>query len=120
MKAFGGYAQYSDNDPLSNNDRDIYYYSAEVLQNLPKKFYAVARFSEVIANKGIPIVGNGDPNKYFSTLVTDMWRLSLGIGYRFSDRLIIKTEYAFEQGKQVNGDSRDHENFFGTEVAFKF
>ncbi|MEJ0090300.1 MAG: hypothetical protein WDM80_11230 [Limisphaerales bacterium] len=120
VKAYGGYAQYSDNDPLGNNSRDIFYYSAEVLQNLPKKFYAVARFSEVIANKGIPVVGNGDSNKYFSTLVTDLWRLSLGIGYRFSDRLIIKTEYAFEQGKQVNGESRDHENFFGTEVAFKF
>ncbi|MEI9864990.1 MAG: hypothetical protein WDN00_10625 [Limisphaerales bacterium] len=120
VKAYGGYAQYSDNDPLGNNNRDIFYYSAEVLQNLPKKFYAVARFSEVIANKGIPVVGNGDSNKYFSTLVTDLWRLSLGIGYRFSDRLIIKTEYAFEQGRQVNGDSRDNENFFGTEVAFKF
>ena len=58
--------------------------------------------------------------KYFSALTTDLWRLSLGIGYRFSDRLIIKTEYSFEGGQQVNGDSRNEENFFGTEVAFKF
>ncbi len=120
VKAFGGYAQYGDNDPTAENSRDIFYYSAEVVQNLPKKFYAAARFSEVIADDGYPIVGNGNPNYYFSELTSDLWRLSLGIGYRFSDRLIIKTEYSFEDGQQVNGESRNNENFFGSEVAFKF
>jgi Phosphate-selective porin O and P len=119
-KAFGGYAQYGDNNPAANNSRDIFYYSGEVVQNLPKKFYAVARFSEVIANDGYPILGNGNPSDYFSELATDLWRLSLGIGYRFSDRLIIKTEYSLEGGQQVNGESRNNENFFGSEVAFKF
>jgi len=80
----------------------------------------LTRFSEVIADKGIPIVGNGNSGDYFSALTTDLWRLSLGIGYRFSDRLIIKTEYSFEGGQQVNGESRNQENFFGTEIAFKF
>ena len=65
-------------------------------------------------------MGNGNPGYYFSALTTELWRLSLGLGYRFSDRLIIKTEYSFEGGQQVNGDSRNEENFFGTEVAFKF
>jgi hypothetical protein len=120
FKAFGGYAQYGDNDPTMGNNRDIFYYSAEVVQNLPKNFFAVTRFSEVIADKGIPIVGSGNSSVYFSALTTDLWRLSLGIGYRFSDRLVIKTEYSFEGGQQVNGDSRNQENFFGTEVAFKF
>ena len=120
VKAFGGYAQYGDNDPTSGNGRDIFYYSAEVVQNLPKNFYAVTRFSETIAANGYSIVGNGNPAYYFSVLTTDLWRLSLGIGYRFSDRLIIKTEYAFEGGQEVNGASRNEENFFGTEVAFKF
>jgi hypothetical protein len=120
VKAFGGYAQYGDNDPAADNTRNIFYYSAEAVQNLPKNFYAVARFSEVIADKGIPIQGNGNSNDYFSALTTDLWRLSLGLGYRFSDRLIVKTEYAFEGGRQVDGGSRDKENFFGTEVAFKF
>jgi hypothetical protein len=119
VKAFGGYAQYGDNDPTMGNNRDIFYYSAEVVQNLPKNFYAVTRFSEAIAANGYPMMGNGS-GKYFSALTTDLWRLSLGIGYRFSDRLIIKTEYSFEGGQQVNGDSRNEENFFGTEVAFKF
>ena len=120
VKAFGGYAQYGDNDPTMGNSRDIFYYSAEVVQNLPKNFYAVTRFSEVVADKGIPIVGSGNSGDYFSALTTDLWRLSLGIGYRFSDRLIIKTEYSFEGGQQVNGESRSQENFFGTEIAFKF
>jgi hypothetical protein len=120
VKAFGGYAQYGDNDPTMGNSRNIFYYSAEGVQNLPKNFYVVTRFSEVIADKGYSIVGNGNPGDYFSELTTDLWRLSLGIGYRFSDRLVIKTEYAFEGGQQVNGESRNQENFFGTEIGFKF
>ncbi len=90
-----------------------------MVQNLPKNFYAVTRFSEAIAANGYPIMGNGD-GEYFSALATDLWRLSLGIGYRFSDRLIIKTEYSFEGGQQVNGASRNQENYFGAEIAFKF
>jgi hypothetical protein len=120
VKAFGGYAQYGDNDPTSGNGRNIFYYSAEVVQNLPKNFYAVTRFSEATAANGYPIVGNGNSSDYYDALTTDLWRLSLGIGYRFSDRLIIKTEYSFEGGQQVNGESRNQENFFGTEIAFKF
>ena len=120
VKAFGGYAHYGDNDPASANDRDIFYYSAEAVQNLPKHFYAVTRFSEVIADKGYPVLGNGNSGDYFSELTSDLWRLSLGFGYRFSNRLVIKTEYAFEGGQQMNGKSRNEENFFGTEIGFKF
>jgi hypothetical protein len=73
-----------------------------------------------LADKGVPVVGEGNSNAYFSSLTTGLWRLSLGIGYRFSDRLVIKTEYTFEHGRQVDGTARDHEDFFGTEAAFKF
>lgn len=121
VKAFGGYVHYDDNDPAASNTRDVYYYSAEVVQNLPRKFYAATRFSEVLAHNGFPIVGNGDMGEYFNgTLATELWRWSVGLGYRFSDRLVLKTEYAFEAGKEVGGGSRANENFFGTEVAFKF
>jgi len=88
---------------------------------LPHKFYAAARFSEMMADQGFPIVGNGNFGDYFfDTLSTELWRLSLGLGYRFSDRLIVKTEYSFERGKEVGGDARDEEDFFGTEAAFRF
>jgi hypothetical protein len=119
VSASGGYARYGDNDPGVNNGRDIFYCSIEGVQNLPRKFYAAARFSEIMAKRGVPVTGFGNGN-YFSALAADMWRLSLGLGYRFSDRLVIKTEYSFEQGRNAGGGARDQENFFGTEAAFKF
>jgi phosphate-selective porin O/P len=120
VSAFGGYARYGDNDPAADNGRDIFYYSVEGVQNLPKKFYAAARFSEIYSDKGVPVVGYGNGADYFSALTTELWRLSLGIGYRFSDRLVIKTEYSFERGRELSGESRNHEDFFGTEADFKF
>jgi hypothetical protein len=120
VSAFGGYARYGDNDPAADNGRDIFFYSIEGVQNLPNKFYAAMRFSEVLAARGIPIAGEGSPGDYFSDPATDLWRLSLGLGYRFSDQLIIKTEYSFERGRELSGESRDHEDFFGTEAVFKF
>ena len=121
VSAFGGYARYNDNDPTADNGRDIYYYSVEGVQNLPKKFYAAARVSEIKSDKGFPIVGYGNFGEYFFTdLSTELWRLSLGLGYRFSDQLLIKTEYSFERGRETSGEARDHEDFFGTEAVFKF
>ena len=112
----GGYVKYGDNDSAADNARDIFYYSAEVEQSLTRKLYAAARFSQIFADKGYQIIGYGN----YGELTTQLWRLSIGLGYRFSDRLAIKTEYSFEQGKTVGGDSRDNENFFGTEAVFKF
>jgi cell division protein FtsB len=121
VSAFGGYALYIDNDPASDNGRNIFYYSVEGVQDLPKRFYAAARFSEIMAGEGFPIVGYGDFDEYyFEDLSTQLWRLSLGLGYRFSDSLVIKTEYSLEQGLETSGEERDHEDFLGTEAAFKF
>jgi hypothetical protein len=92
-----------------------------VLQDLTKKFYAVTRYSQVHCDKGIPVVGYGDFGDYFFGPLTDnLWRLSLGLGYRFSDRLVLKAEYSFERGYVSGGAKRDQEDFFGTEAAFKF
>jgi hypothetical protein len=121
VSAFGGYARYSDNDPAADNSRDIYYYSLEAQQNLPHKFYAAARFSQIFCDRGFPIVGFGNFGDYFfGDLTTQLWRLSLGVGYRFSDRLALKAEYSFERGKELNGTSRQDEDFVGTEAVFKF
>ena len=117
----GGYARYADNDPAADNSRDIFYYSAELEQNLPHKFYAAARFSQIFAGHGYPIVGFGDFTDYFfESQTTGLWRLSLGAGYRFSDRLALKAEYSFERGTELDGELRDGEDFFGTEAVFKF
>lgn len=121
LKGFGGYARYGDNDPAADNGRNIFYYSVEGVQQISQKFYGAARFSEIIAPDGFPIVGNGDFNTYFfNNLSTRLWRLSLGLGYRFSDRLIVKTEYSLERGEETSGNSRDHEDFIGAESAFAF
>lgn len=118
--AFGGYGRYNDNDPLANNGRNIFYYSVEGMQNLPKKFYVAARFSEALSNEGVPIIGFGNPAEYSDILARELWRLSLGLGYRFSGNFILKTEYSFEGGHDIDGESRNQESFFGTEAAFKF
>jgi hypothetical protein len=121
VSASGGYVRYGDNDPAADNARDVFYYSAEVEQSLTRKFYAAVRFSQILAGKGFPVVGSGDFNDYFKgDPTTELWRLSLGLGYRFSDRLALKAEYSFENGRQANGSSRDNEDFFGTEAVFKF
>lgn len=121
LSAFGGYARYGDNDPMTDNSRNVFYYSMEGVQELPSNFYLAARFSDIQAAGGFPIIGGGDFGDYFfDKLTVRLWRLSLGLGYRFSDHLVVKTEYTFEQGKELGGESRDHENFFGTEAAFQF
>jgi hypothetical protein len=121
LKAFGGYVRYGDNDPKADNGRNLFYYSAEAVQHLSKKFYAAARFSEILAPDGYPLVGNGNFHNYFITdLSTRLWRLSVGLGYRFSDRLIVKTEYAAERGRESDGEARNHEDFIGVESAFAF
>ena len=69
----------------------------------------------------MPIVGYGDFGKYFfSPLLTkDLWRLSIGLGYRWSENLIAKVEYAREEGEVVSGAARDN-HFVGAEIGFKF
>lgn len=125
FKAFGGAICYDDNDPSRNNERNMYYYSMEAKQRLLRKLYAAARFSQIFADDGYPIAGLGDQGEYFFTWnpakwTEDIWRLSLGLGWQFSDRLLLKAEYTFERGTEVGGGKRDHEDFFGAEAAFKF
>jgi opacity protein-like surface antigen len=74
-----------------------------------------------MADQGFPIVGQGDFGDYFfSSLTKDLWRLSLGLGYRFSENLLLKAEYSFERGKEVGGDIRNQEDMFSVQAALKF
>jgi len=68
------------------------------------------------------MVGYGNFGKYLFTplLTRDLWRLSLGLGYQWSESLVTKVEYSFERGELIGGTTRDHEDFFGAEVSFKF
>jgi hypothetical protein len=122
IKAFGGYVRYDDNDPFANNSRDIYYYSLEGVHDITRKLYGAVRFSQIFADKGMPINGNGQMDDYIfsGALTEEIWRLTLGLGYRWSQKLLLKTEYAFERGKEVGGEKRNHEDLFALEAAFKF
>jgi hypothetical protein len=121
LKAFGGYAHFDDNNPGHIDRRDIYYYSVEGVHDIYHKFYGAVRFSQILADKGIPIVGNGNMSTFlFGSPTTDIWRLSLGLGYRWSQNLVFKGEYSFERGNQVNGEHRDHEDLFALQAAFRF
>lgn len=120
VSAFGGIAHYADNDTAADNTRDLFYCSVEAQQKLTDKFFIAARFSEVFCDKGYPLVGLGNYGTFaFGPPVTELWRFSVGIGWRFSPNLIWKTEYALERGSGPAG-SRQNEDFFGTEAVFKF
>jgi hypothetical protein len=120
LKLAGGYFEYRDSDATSNNGRDGYYYYAEALQQITPKFYTVGRFSQILADEGMPIVGYGDFGKYFfGPLTKDLWRLSLGLGYRWNENLIAKVEYSREEGALTGGGDRDN-HFVGAEIGFKF
>jgi len=56
----------------------------------------------------------------FGPLTTDMWRLSLGLGYRWSKNLVLKVEYTLERGEEVGGEDRNDEDLVAAELAFAF
>jgi hypothetical protein len=126
LKGAGGYIHYSDKSP-TGNDRDMYYYFTEGLYNFTEKFYGAARFSQIFADEGFPLVGGGDfvyhmfgPTFGGPTLSSELWRLSLGLGYRWNRNVITKMEYSFNGGQELNGTDRDQENLFGAEIAVRF
>ena len=123
LSAFGGYIHYDDNDSAANNRRDVYYYSVEGVHDVIGKLYAGARFSQILAPNGFPITGNGRMGPYFFNpfgLTENIWRLSLGLGYRFSPNLLLKAEYSFEKGRLESGEKREHADLVAVEAAFKF
>ncbi len=120
LKGFGGYIRYDDNDPFADNGRNIFYYSIEAVHSIIGRLYAAARFSQIFADKGYPIAGHGNPADYLRVPSEQLWRLSLGLGYRWNDNLVLKGEYAFERGKELGGESRNHEDLFSLEAAFRF
>lgn len=123
VKGAGGYIHSDDNDTSgADNERDVYYYYVEGVLNLSKKVYAAARFSQIFAEHGFPLLaGSGEYGQFFvRELSTDLSRLSIGMGYRPSPNLLLKTDFTYNTGEALSGESRIHENFFGVEAAFKF
>jgi hypothetical protein len=120
IKAAGGYLHYNDNDTAANNNRDVYYYYVQGQYDMTKKLYAAARFSQIIANGGFPLVGDGQYQYYGDDFTKNLWRLTLGAGYHFSPNLLLKVDYSFERGEESDGETRDNEDLFAAELAFQF
>ncbi len=117
-----GQVQFDDNDPLVDNSRKLHYGYVEVVQSATDELYGAARYSEINAPGGFPLVGQGNMGEYlFSPKLTEeLRRFSLGFGYRFGPPLVMKLEYSWEWGRTTLGESRDQEDFFGAEVGVRF
>jgi len=122
IKAAGGVLQYDDNDPTANNRREVYYYYVEGVQKIYKHWYGAARWSQAFAERGFPIagIGNADAYAFGPGLTKNLWLLSLGVGYRWSNQLLIKAEYSFQYGEESDGSKRQHEDLFATTAVFAF
>jgi hypothetical protein len=117
-----GRADYKDSDPVVDNTRRMRFGHVELVQNLGNRLYGAARYSEIRAPRGYPLAGWGNMGRYFfSPLLTErLRRLSVGVGYRFGDPLVVKFEYAWETGRTVTGLARGNEDFLGGEVGMRF
>jgi hypothetical protein len=117
----GGAVRYDDNDPQQDNRRQLFHASAEVVQRFTRRIYAAARYSRILAPEGYPVAGLGTFGQYFSrTLSTDVWRATLGVGYRFSDNLVLKADYSFEGGTELGGTSRQRTDIFAAQIAIRY
>lgn len=121
IKTAGGWIRSADNSSSPGTRRNVYYHYTELEHRLTQKFYSAARVSQILAADGFPIVGNGDFRQYFfQNLTKELWRLSLGVGYRFGPGLVVKGEYSIEGGRTSTGVQRNHQNLFAVQAAFKF
>lgn len=123
LKAAGGYVHQDDNNVavFGADKRDVYYYYLEGLQSITDRLYVAARASQIFAPGGAPLVGNGDFGSYFfRELSTDLWRVSLGVGYRWSSHCILKGEYSFNGGHESDGGPRTGEDLLGAELTVGF
>jgi hypothetical protein len=120
IRAAGGYLHYDDNDTAANNNRDVYYYYVLGQYDVTRKLYAAAQFSQIMAKDDFLLIGDGSFQDYGGAHSKNLWRLTVGTGYRFTANLVLKVDYSLERGRELDGDSRDHEDLFATELAYRF
>ncbi|HZZ58566.1 MAG TPA: hypothetical protein VFE31_12105 [Opitutaceae bacterium] len=121
VRAAAGVAAYADNGPAGDS-RNLSYAYAEGVQPLFGSLYGAVRYSAIAAPKGYPLTGQGTAEDYLfgGVLTTHLERLSLGLGYRFADPLLLKVDFSQEWGRTIGEGDRDGENLFGTELGVKF
>lgn len=119
-----GRADYDDNDTAADNARRLNYFYLVAQQRLAERLHAAVRYSELRTNRGYLLPGLGDAGAFFyrpgAPLTDWLSRLSLGLSYQFADPVLLKLEYSFERGRMMNGQRRDQEDMFATELGLKF
>lgn len=117
-----GTVRYDDNDRAVDNERRMRYGYLELVQGITERLYGAARYSEIRAPKGYPMVGGGQPGEYFfrPSLTEELRRLSLGLGYRIAEPVVLKFEYSWNSGHLFGGIRREGENYFGSEIGLRF
>jgi hypothetical protein len=123
LSAAVGRVRFDDSDTRSDNGRNINYGYVEAVQTITTPIFAAARYSQIRAPGGYPLVGWGTMGAYFfrpGVLTEELRRMSVGVGYRFGPPLVLKAEYSWESGRMTTGAKRDHEDFFGTQLGVKF
>lgn len=119
-----GRADYDDNDTAADNSRQLDYFYLELRQRFGERLRGAVRYSELRTDRGYPLPGLGDAGAFFyrpGAPFTDwLSRLSLGLSYHFADPVLLKLEYSFERGRLMNGQRRDQEDMFATELGLKF
>jgi len=122
LAAAGGVVRFDDNNPAGRDSRHMTYYYIEDTQELVGSLLAAARFSQISAPGGYPLVGQGAIGTFlFGPLrTTSLSRLSFGLDYRFGPPLVLKVEYSPEWGQTLTGTKRDNEDLLSTELGVKF
>lgn len=117
-----GHVHFDDSDTTADNSRRLNYGAIEGVQVLVERLYGAVRYSEIRVAGGYPLAGWGSAGTFFfrPSLTEELRRLSVGLGYRIGPPLVLKIEYTRERGRMVNGARRDQEDFFGSEVGFRF
>lgn len=119
-----GRADYDDNDAAADNSRRLDYFYLELQQRLGERLRGAVRYSELRTDRGYLLPGLGDAGAFFyrpGAPFTDwLTRLSLGLSYHFADPVLLKVEYSRERGRLLNGQRRDQEDLFATELGLKF
>jgi hypothetical protein len=124
LKANYGWIHFDDDSTAVDSKRKMTYYGIEGVQQFGDHFYGAARYSRIDVEKGFPLVGHGNAGEYyyspFAPFATELHRMSAGFGYRFGPPLVWKVDYSWENGRATNGEERDEENLFSTEIALRF
>lgn len=117
-----GIARYTDDDPLVDNTRHFRFGTLEVTHELDRNWWIASRASLLHADGGYPMVGTGAFGKYFfgPLLTEELWRLTVGGGFRIGEKAVLKVDYTFERGELADGTKLTDRDQLAAQVGVGF